>query len=223
MSFGRTFVGVLVIVAMMLAGCGAQSPLVIGQNDGAPTDPAATLETTPPPAEGQGPDSSSGEGGASPAAEGAVPRATWFSAELYDVNTGQTASVIKLQGKVILVETMAIWCPLCLSQQEEVKSLRPLLDQRDDLVFLTLDVDPNENADHLRAYAMRHGFDWIYAIAPAEVAREIGQLYGAQFLNPPSTPMLIIDAEGSAHALPFGIKSADSLRDALQPFLRDDA
>jgi hypothetical protein len=31
--------------------------------------------------------------------------------------------------------------------------------------------------------------------------------------------MLIIDREGVVHTLPFGVKSADSLLDALQPFL----
>ena len=64
-----------------------------------------------------------------------------------------------------------------------------------------------------------NGFDWLYAVAPLEVAREIGQLYSAQFLNPPSTPMLIIDRQGNVHTLPFGIKSADQLLEALGPFL----
>ncbi|MCK7526838.1 MAG: hypothetical protein MZV64_59190 [Ignavibacteriales bacterium] len=37
---------------------------------------------------------------------------------------------------------------------------------------------------------------------PADVSREIASLYGDQFLNPPSTPMLIIDRKGVAHPLP---------------------
>jgi hypothetical protein len=53
------------------------------------------------------------------------------------------------------------------------------------------------------------------------VAREIGQLYGDQFLNPPSTPMLIVDRHGEVHLLPFGRKSADDLQEALAPFLND--
>jgi hypothetical protein len=51
------------------------------------------------------------------------------------------------------------------------------------------------------------------------VAREIANLYGEQFLNPPSTPMLVIDRHGEAHLLPFGIKSAAELEEALKPFL----
>ena len=52
-----------------------------------------------------------------------------------------------------------------------------------------------------------------------EVAREIGQLYGDQFLNPPSTPMLIVDRQGKVHLLPFGRKTAEDLQEALAPFL----
>ena len=67
----------------------------------------------------------------------------------------------------------------------------------------------------------KNGFDWTYTVASQEVAREIGNLYGAQFLNPPSAPMLIIDRHGAAHPLPFGVKSAADLQKALEPFLND--
>ncbi len=72
-----------------------------------------------------------------------------------------------------------------------------------------MDVDLNESPDQLKGHAERNGFDWVYAVATADVAREISQLYGTQFLNPPSTPMLIVDRQGAVHPLPFGIKSAE--------------
>ena len=147
---------------------------------------------------------------------------SWFSAELTDVNSGDTLTVADLKGKVVLVETMAIWCSNCLRQQKEVKALHEALGMEDGLVTLVLDIDPNENAEHLRDYAAKHGFDWTYVVAPREVAREIGQLYGDQFLNPPSTPMLIVDRHGEVHLLPFGRKSAEDLHDALTPFLNED-
>jgi hypothetical protein len=56
-------------------------------------------------------------------------------------------------------------------------------------------------------------------VSPANVSREIASLYGDQFLNPPSTPIVVIDRHGAAHPLPFGIKSADELLKAVQPFL----
>jgi thiol-disulfide isomerase/thioredoxin len=143
----------------------------------------------------------------------------WFQAELIDVRSGQTFTLAGQQGKVILVETMAIWCSNCLRQQQEVKALHEALGERDDLLTVVLDIDANEDAASLVAYAERHGFDWTYAVAPRDVAREIGQLYGDQFLNPPSTPMLIVDRHGEVHLLPFGRKTATDLQEALAPFL----
>jgi hypothetical protein len=49
----------------------------------------------------------------------------------------------------------------------------------------------------------------------------LDSLFGNQFLNPPSTPMLIIDRKGGVHPLPFGIKTAEDLQKALEPFLSD--
>jgi cytochrome oxidase Cu insertion factor (SCO1/SenC/PrrC family) len=143
----------------------------------------------------------------------------WFLAELTNVSTGEVFTIQTLMGKVILVETMAVWCKNCLNQQGQVQQLHTQLGERDDLVTLILDIDPNEDAEMLRAYIERNGFAFTYAISPAEVSREIANLYGSQFINPPSAPMLIIDQNGEAHPLPFGVKSAAELQAAIQPFL----
>ena len=128
-------------------------------------------------------------------------------------------SINGLKGKVILVETMAAWCSNCLQQQKQVKELHSLLGNTTDLVSIGMDIDPNEDDAVLSNYVKNQGFDWVYTVASAEVAREIGKLYGDQFLNPPSTPILIIDRQGNAHPLPFGIKDAATLKEAVQPFL----
>ena len=151
--------------------------------------------------------------------EGAMMAPEWFGAELTNARTGESFIVADFEGKVVLVETLAMWCSNCRKQQGEVQRLHDLLEERDDFVSLGIDIDPNENAEALQAYINNHGFDWLYTVAPSEVSREIGQLYGDQYLNPPSTPMLIIDREGKVHLLPFGIKSAESLLESLQPFL----
>ncbi len=153
----------------------------------------------------------------------ATPAPAWFNAKLTDVNTGKSFKVADFQGKVILVETLAVWCTTCLQQQGQVQTLRGLLGQRDDLVIVALDIDPNENDSTLKTHANRRGFDWMYAVAPADVAREIGKLYGDQFLNPPSAPMFIIDRQGKVHPLKFGVKSAQDLQAAVESFLKQGA
>ena len=146
----------------------------------------------------------------------------WFSASLTNVHTGEDFAIQDLQGKVVLVETMAVWCSNCLKQQGQVKELHNLLGERDDFVSLGLDIDPNEDAAKLKGFVEDKGFDWLYAVSPADVSREFASLYGDQFLNPPSTPMLVIDRHGNVHPLPFGIKSADDLLNAVQPYLDEE-
>jgi hypothetical protein len=143
----------------------------------------------------------------------------WFSAELVDVHTGERFRVGDLQGQVVLVETMAVWCSNCLRQQREVQALHAALGEREDFISIALDIDPNEEVAQLRDFAARQGFDWLYAVAPVEVANQMGMLYGQQFLNPPSTPILLIDRQGEVHPLPFGIKSAADLQNSVEMLL----
>lgn len=143
----------------------------------------------------------------------------WYSASLTDARSGEPFTLNDFNGKVVLVETLAIWCSNCRAQQGQVVELHGLLGEREDLVSVGLDIDLNESLPDLKEYVERNGFDWYYSVVSQDVAREISQLYGDQFLNPPSTPMLIIDRHGQAHPLPFGIKSAAELLDALQPYL----
>lgn len=143
----------------------------------------------------------------------------WFNIPLTNVHNNEMFTITDFKGKVILVETLAMWCSNCKKQQTEVKALHEALGPDHQLISIGLDIDPNENANDLKAYTENNGFDWIYAVAPAELSREIANLYGDQFLNPPSTPILIIDRKGQVHPLPFGIKSAQDLMRYIEPFL----
>jgi len=145
----------------------------------------------------------------------------WFGAALTDAASGQTFTINDFKGKVVLVETMAQWCSSCRKQQGEVKTLHEKLGMNEDLVTIGLDIDPNENLEDLKSYVANDGIDWYYAVTSVVVTREIAKLYGNQFLNPPSTPMLIIDRQGVAHPLPFGIKSADQLLESVNMYLSE--
>ena len=146
----------------------------------------------------------------------------WFRVEMTDVRTGQPFTMSEFAGKVVLLETMAQWCPTCERQENEVKKLHQMLGNPEDLVSISLDVDLHEDEASLKQYAERLGYDWILAIAPLEVARALGNLYSAQYLNPPASPMLIIDKNGDVFGLPLGLKSAESLKNTIEPYLADD-
>jgi hypothetical protein len=136
------------------------------------------------------------------------------------VITGQAFSMNDFAGKIVLVETMATWCPTCWKQENEVKRLQRLLGTSSDLVSISLDVDTNEDAATLKDFATTGKYDWRFAVTPLLVARALGNLYSADYLNPPLAPMLFIDRQGHVYGLPNGVKSAESLQKTLAPYLK---
>ncbi len=152
-------------------------------------------------------------------AEDAPPSPAWVGFEFTDAVTGEVFSISEFRGKVVLVETMAMWCSNCLKQQKQVRELHSLLGERDDFQSIGIDVDPNEDIVRLSDYVVKNEFDWLYSVAPPEVLAGIQESLGGQFLNPPSTPIVLFDKEGQPHPLPFGIKSADELLSYVEMYL----
>ncbi len=145
----------------------------------------------------------------------------WLGVTLTQVKNGQSFTLKDFKGKVVLVENMAMWCSNCKQQQIQIKALHSALGMNTDLVSVGLDIDPNEKAADLVSYTQSNGFDWIYAVAPAELTRDMSKLYGEQFLNPSAVPVVLIDRKGEVHPLPFGIKSVDALKKFIEPFLAE--
>lgn len=188
-------------LAIAVAGCA-------GSAGSAGSGPAATAShgaSAAPSAGSAGPSSSS-----SPAAPAAILDQEWATAPLVDVATGQSFRIADHAGKVIILETMAIWCSNCRTQQRDVVSALQELD-RTKVVYVVLDVDPNEDAASLARYRTANGFEGSYAVVDATVARALAAEFGDQVLNPPSTPVLVIGADGRVTLTPFGHKSRDEI------------
>ena len=141
--------------------------------------------------------------------------------ELIDAKTGKTFTINDYSGKVILLETMAIWCPNCIIQGAEVRKLHEALGHPENFVSISLDVDFYEDQASLKDYVSEFGFDWHFAVAPLLMARALGNLYSAEYLNPPLSPMMIIDREGEVHHLEYGIKTAETLQEVVEPYLSE--
>ena len=150
----------------------------------------------------------------------APSKPVWFGIALTDVRTGKTFSMNDFAGKVVLIETMAQWCPNCIFQQAENRNVRELLGNPTDLILISLDVDSHEDEPSLKKYTDDFGFDWLFAVTPLEVARALGNLYSVEYLNPPLDPMMVIDRAGNVHQLPYGSKSADALKSTIAPYLQ---
>lgn len=134
----------------------------------------------------------------------------WRTATLRDVVTGEEFRIADLEGKIVAIETMAIWCITCRQQQAEAQIALEAVDSAD-VVYVSLDVDPNERAEDLADYAEQEGFDWTFAVASADVSRSLAATFGDQVLSPPATPLIILGPDGQLIEKHIGIKSADDL------------
>ena len=143
----------------------------------------------------------------------------WFKIALTDVRTGKTFSMNDFSGRVVLIETIAEWCVNCAFQQGYTRKAYQQLGSPADLTLVSLDVDSHEDEASLKKYTEDFSFDWRFAVAPLEVERALGNLYSAEYLNPPLEPMLLIDRQGNVHQLPYGEKKADALQKILEPYL----
>lgn len=218
MKTRNTVLSLMLLLVFLLAACGNAAPETMEKAEEAmmdkPTEEAMPHETAMPDAMEKPTEEAMMD------EEAMMESPAWFGASFTDVRSGETFTINDFKGKVVLVETMAVWCSTCYQQQTEIKALYESLGMRDDFVILSLDIDPNEDESVLAGYTQQNSeFDWRYAIASPEIAREIGNTYGDQFLNPPSAPVLVIDRHGAAHSLPFGVKSAEDLLKMIQPYL----
>jgi hypothetical protein len=220
---------VLAVVAVLLIACsggsgdGPTNPVVTT----APTQPAATQPATvqPPTTEPSsmapatvGPATAAPTAAATPtdvapteptATEPAANLPLWQTAELRDVRTGQTFRVADFTDKVVVVEPMAIWCSNCRAQQDAAREALAGL-PAENIVYVSLDVDPNETEPDLATYADERGYPWMFAVASIDVARSLAQTFGDQVLSPPSTPKILV-VDGSDPSVSFGYKSAAEL------------
>ncbi|WP_152040112.1 TlpA family protein disulfide reductase [Salinigranum salinum] len=138
----------------------------------------------------------------------------WRSVELTDVETGTSFTVAGFGGRPVLVEFFAVWCPVCTNQQREVATL---VDRMDDLVAISINVDPNEDAARVRDHLDSHEFDWYYAVAPASMTRALVDEFGAVVTNAPAAPVVRICADGTTALVEGrGLKSADTLETAFE-------
>lgn len=135
---------------------------------------------------------------------------SWHTTSLTDVRTGETFTIADLKGKLVVIEPMATWCFSCQVQQSAVAEALARGAQPD-LVYVSLDVDPNEHPEDLARYADEAGFTWRFVIASSEVARSLAADFGDQVLSPPSTPSILIGADGEFIEKHLGVRGADEL------------
>lgn len=150
---------------------------------------------------------------ASPAQD-ATPgeEATWLDIELTDAATGEAFTLASLEGSVVAVEPMAIWCSNCKAQMDNVKEAYADVAAAG-VTYISLGIDPGENPEALAKYADKRGYEWTFVQSPNEFSRALNDLFGPQILSAPSTPLIVLDASGEVVFQDFGFHGPDKLLD----------
>ena len=142
------------------------------------------------------------------------PAAAWLAIELTDVSTGESFTIAEFADTPVLLESFAVWCPICTNQQKQVRALHE--EVGDEVISIALNTDPNEDRAKVAAHLARHGFDWRYAVAPAELILALKEEFGVGILNAPSAPVVLICQDQNVRELlRRGVKRANFLQEQV--------
>lgn len=133
--------------------------------------------------------------------------------ELKDVKTGQKFTINQFD-KPILLESFAVWCPLCLKQQKEIKKLHSDPEFKDKFISISLDTDPNEDEQKVLQHITENNFDWHFAVSPRELTESLINEFGNNIVNAPQAPVVLI-CNNEVKQLKSGVKSIEELKDEI--------
>ncbi len=127
----------------------------------------------------------------------------WMSVTLNDPRTGVSFKLSDFKGKVVVLEFMATWCSVCVAQGTEIKRTLNTLspDVKGKVVFVSIDVDPNENAQTLATYADRLQRTWpVVYDSTGDFFRSF--IHSSIQVELTSAPLYVIDPNGGLSRIP---------------------
>ncbi len=74
---------------------------------------------------------------------------------------GQEFTLSDFEDKYVILDFFAIWCTPCKIELSHLKGLKHQLG--DEIVIISLDVDPEETEQQVKDYKQANGMDWIVA------------------------------------------------------------
>ncbi|MDF1541873.1 MAG: hypothetical protein RQ731_09960 [Anaerosomatales bacterium] len=87
------------------------------------------------------------------------------------------------------------------------------MQQTDDVIVVSLDIDANENEEAVREHIERNGFEGYFAISPSVLTQALVDEYGTFIITPPLSPKILVNTDQTeAEALERGVKSAEELQ-----------
>jgi len=140
---------------------------------------------------------------------------SWMDSELCNVRDGEVFTIGQFD-KPVLLESFAVWCPICTQQQKKTKELHDG-EFGDEFISISLDTDPNEDEAIVRSHTNANGFTWRYSVAPAEVTQMLINDLTLAIINPPTVPMVLVCPDGNFRRLSgTRVRSAEKLREEIE-------
>lgn len=137
----------------------------------------------------------------------------WKNIELKDVKTDIPFKISDFKGKTVLLQSFAVWCPTCKSQQDELEKLK--MDLGNKVEIISVDTDPNEDKKRVIGHIDRFGYDWLFSIDQNRFAEKLVDEFGINVVNAPSSPVILIDKDQNSRLLRSGLKREDRLKEEV--------
>ena len=143
-------------------------------------------------------------------------RPAWQTIPFTDVRTNKMITLADFAGKTVVVEAMAAWCTNCLAQQKRVAQALPQLINKDQVVYISLGIDPSENPAQILDLANRNNFDWTFTFSNKDLTNALIDQFGRTITNPTSTPSFFISPDGTFSKLHTGIHEPAEIISLIQ-------
>lgn len=143
----------------------------------------------------------------------AVP--AWFNIPILDVRTNSQISLANYGGKTVVVEAMAVWCGECFYQQTQAAVALAQLN-RDDVVYISLDIDPSGEPSLLADYSVSNQFNWTFVRSNPEIMEPLIAQFGRTITVPSNMPIFFISPTGRVSELYTGGHTASQLIELIE-------
>lgn len=118
------------------------------------------------------------------------------------------------RGKVVVLNFWASWCPPCKAEMPELDQLSQELNQRDDVVFISVNLTDGgrETVEKAEAYLIENGFSFdVVMDTEGELANEF------RVSSIPQT--FVLDANGETVANISGMTTGDAIMEKVEEAL----
>jgi hypothetical protein len=144
--------------------------------------------------------------------------------QAFTATDGELYTMQSFQGSVIIVQPMAQNCDSCLDQLLNTREIaQKFVDEERgyDIIYVILNTDTSISTTGLLNWSRSQGVEpstdlnWVVANASPDLLNAITRTFGADYIDPQNTPILIVDMDGFSHIAESGVMSVNRIRDVL--------